>query len=251
MENILDIARHALDHVRARVQGIGGEAAHRGERAVEDLRGPSNQWKGLAWLLAGFAAVALLGLALFRTKAPEPVQGLDMPTPAMPEGRAAPATPAIPESPQNVAEPNGPMTGADEATDRLSPSTGAGALAKYLASSNATPHRFVLSGISFTTASAQTAASSTMLNEAAAALRAHPNTRVVLEGYADSIGPATTNQSLSQARAEAVKGYFVARGVPTNQIEAVGRGSDRPIAPGKNPDALATNRRVELVVIER
>lgn len=76
-------------------------------------------------------------------------------------------------------------------------------------------------------------------------------------GYADRLGSEAYNQELSQRRADTVKQYLIARGVPAEAIQTAGRGSADPIAncPGsKTPaviECLAPNRRVRIEVIAR
>lgn len=53
-------------------------------------------------------------------------------------------------------------------------------------------------------------------------------TRYLVQGYADRIASSRYNQRLSQRRAEAVRDYLVAKGVPPQNIEAVGLGSATP-----------------------
>lgn len=65
-----------------------------------------------------------------------------------------------------------------------------------------------------------------------------------VEGHADASGSADTNQSLSQRRAEAVKGYLVERGADSRMLQAVGMGAKVPKA-GSDPYS-PVNRRVEI-----
>lgn len=71
---------------------------------------------------------------------------------------------------------------------------------------------------------------------------------ITVEGYTDSRGADNFNQELSQRRAEAVRGYLVTRGVPTERIQAAGRGEASPIATNDTAEGRATNRRVEIVI---
>ncbi len=54
--------------------------------------------------------------------------------------------------------------------------------------------------------------------------------QVAIDGHTDRIGTVAYNDSLSLLRAEAVKNYFVLRGViPAQKIIAVGKGSSQPV----------------------
>ena len=48
---------------------------------------------------------------------------------------------------------------------------------------------------------------------------------VEISGYTDFLGHSAYNHRLSQDRADAVKAYFVAAGIPSDKITSVGRGS--------------------------
>jgi len=87
------------------------------------------------------------------------------------------------------------------------------------------------------------------LNEVAKALtQQDPDSKIVVEGHADSQGDDQHNLELSQARAEAVREYLIARGIAEDRIIAKGYGETRPIADNKSPEGRANNRRVEIVV---
>ncbi|MEI2709627.1 MAG: OmpA family protein [Chitinophagaceae bacterium] len=62
------------------------------------------------------------------------------------------------------------------------------------------------------------------------------------------------NLKLSQARAESVKKYLIAKGIAPERIEAKGYGESKPVAPntinGKdNPEGRKKNRRTEFKVL--
>jgi outer membrane protein OmpA-like peptidoglycan-associated protein len=87
------------------------------------------------------------------------------------------------------------------------------------------------------------------LDQVALALRQlGKNQAFVVEGHTDSRGSADFNRRLSAARAEAVRAYLVSRGVPQEQIVAVAKGEDQPIASNASPEGRANNRRVEIVI---
>ena len=68
--------------------------------------------------------------------------------------------------------------------------------------------------------------------------------RFIVAGHTDAKGNAQYNKQLSQRRAEAVKGYLVSRGIDANRLDAVGYGSEHPLAPDRPEDP--SNRRVEI-----
>ena len=71
---------------------------------------------------------------------------------------------------------------------------------------------------------------------------------LTIEGFTDSTGSKKRNAQLSQARAEAVAGFFASRGISAKKMHAVGRGSEHPVASNDTAEGRATNRRVEVVV---
>ena len=80
--------------------------------------------------------------------------------------------------------------------------------------------------------------------------------KIVVNGYTDNapIGRAlqrqgvTSNEVLSQKRAEAVMQYLITQGVQPEMIAAQGRGEADPIASNKTAEGRAQNRRVELTL---
>ncbi|HEY0259162.1 MAG TPA: flagellar motor protein MotB [Lacisediminihabitans sp.] len=83
-------------------------------------------------------------------------------------------------------------------------------------------------------------------------LAATPND-ISVEGHADyrqSQAPYPTNWELSSGRAVQVLRRMVEfGGVSDRKIGAVGYGSSRPLTDGSSPEALAQNRRVDIVVL--
>jgi chemotaxis protein MotB len=80
--------------------------------------------------------------------------------------------------------------------------------------------------------------------------------KIVVNGYTDSqrIGMAlqqqgvTSNQILSQKRAEAVMQYLISQGVKAEDVSAHGYGSANPVASNDTAQGRAQNRRVELTL---
>src|SRR5690606_39012285 len=86
------------------------------------------------------------------------------------------------------------------------------------------------------------------LDEVARVLRQHPGRSIVVEGHTDSQGSDAYNLELSQARAATVRAFLVNRGIPAENIRAVGRGETEPVADNRTPEGRANNRRVEIIV---
>lgn len=69
-----------------------------------------------------------------------------------------------------------------------------------------------------------------------------------IAGYTDNVGDAAANQKLSEERANAVRNYLIAQGVPADQLVAVGYGQEDPIADNETAEGRAQNRRIEFKV---
>lgn len=85
------------------------------------------------------------------------------------------------------------------------------------------------------------------LAQLATVLKNHPERRILVEGFTDSVGSDAANMELSQARADAVRKALLSRGVPADRIETRGYGESRPVASNANPAGRQQNRRVEVV----
>jgi OmpA-OmpF porin, OOP family len=68
--------------------------------------------------------------------------------------------------------------------------------------------------------------------------------RFMVAGHTDAKGSAPYNKQLSLRRAEAVKGYLMSKGIDASRLDAVGYGSEHPLAPDRPEDP--SNRRVEI-----
>lgn len=87
-----------------------------------------------------------------------------------------------------------------------------------------------------------------ILDQMASAMAKLGNRQVTVIGHTDNSGNRDSNIALSQARADAVKGYLIARGVASQQLTTTGVGPDQPIASNDTADGRARNRRIEFRV---
>ena len=80
--------------------------------------------------------------------------------------------------------------------------------------------------------------------------------KLYVNGYTDNtpIGPGlqqqgvTSNQQLSEKRAEAVMNFLITQGVKPDLVAARGYGAASPVAPNSTAHGRAENRRVELTL---
>jgi len=88
------------------------------------------------------------------------------------------------------------------------------------------------------------------LNEVVKVLKEHPDAYMTIDGYTDNTGSPEKNMRLSEARAEAVKNYFVKHGVSANRLISTGHGETNPIDTNSTPEGRAKNRRVVMEMKE-
>ena len=77
---------------------------------------------------------------------------------------------------------------------------------------------------------------------------AHPGLNLQIEGHTDSVGSEEYNQRLSEKRANSVRDYLVAQGLPAESVSAKGLGKTAPVTTNDTPVGRQQNRRVEMVV---
>ncbi|HVS78528.1 MAG TPA: OmpA family protein [Steroidobacteraceae bacterium] len=136
--------------------------------------------------------------------------------------------------------------------DRPPPAQGngmkAGAMAGMAAALAGHDCRAELTGVYFTTASAQVLdVSLPALQRFAALLEQHPDWEVTIEGHTDNIGSAGYNLELSSRRAQAVRQALIGRfRVPAARLQAKGYGFTRPVESNATVQGRARNRRVEV-----
>jgi outer membrane protein OmpA-like peptidoglycan-associated protein len=135
----------------------------------------------------------------------------------------------------------------DEATDR------AARLQAEVDQLKATPTPrglvLTLGDVLFDTGKAQlNPGSSRKLDQLAQFLTDHPERRVQIDGFTDSVGTDSYNMSLSQERADTVKSSLVSRGIDRSRIGSQGYGKGFPVATNDESGGRQLNRRVEVVI---
>ena len=87
-------------------------------------------------------------------------------------------------------------------------------------------------------------------------LAPHQQEKLVVNGYTDNspVGSAlqnqgiSSNQVLSEKRADAVMEYMISQGVDPENVSAKGWGDADPVAPNSNERGRSQNRRVEITI---
>lgn len=72
---------------------------------------------------------------------------------------------------------------------------------------------------------------------------------IIAVGHSDSTGNAAAQLKLSQARADAVRGFFVSKGLEANRVYAEGKGATQPVADNVTAAGRARNNRVDIEVV--
>lgn len=104
----------------------------------------------------------------------------------------------------------------------------------------------VLEGITFETNKADiTPESETILMQALKTLQTYPDIVVEISGHTDNVGSNSSNQKLSQRRADSVKGWLISKGIPAERITAVGYGEEHPRVANDTAENKRLNRRIE------
>ncbi len=86
------------------------------------------------------------------------------------------------------------------------------------------------------------------LQKLAAFSKLYPLRKVVVEGFTDSVGSASSNMILSENRANSVLTALIGMGLSASRISAVGYGEAHPISGNDTFTGRQLNRRVEIIV---
>jgi outer membrane protein OmpA-like peptidoglycan-associated protein len=79
-------------------------------------------------------------------------------------------------------------------------------------------------------------------------LAEHPERRVQIDGFTDSVGSDSYNEELSQRRADSVRAALLSRGVDASRVSTEGYGKAYPVANNSDSGGRQLNRRVEVVI---
>jgi outer membrane protein OmpA-like peptidoglycan-associated protein len=79
-------------------------------------------------------------------------------------------------------------------------------------------------------------------------LMEHPERRVQIDGFTDSVGSDSYNEELSRRRADSVKAALLSRGVDASRVSTEGYGKAYPVANNGDSGGRQLNRRVEVVI---
>jgi outer membrane protein OmpA-like peptidoglycan-associated protein len=223
--------RGAMGDTANQVRSGTADVVHGGYGRVE----PRARSKGWFWWVLGALAIALFAWQMLRDTRNRQTR-----------------TEEAPRVMQDTTHPRQPAIAPRAAPDQMAAAaaTGAAAVHAVLSGDTALPATVPLDDVHFASGSSAIL-NKESLDDITTALKTHEGARVRLEGYADATGSSNVNQRLAQSRAQAVKDYMVAGGVPAGSIETVGRAANRPVASNDSASGRADNRRVELTVLDR
>jgi peptidoglycan-associated lipoprotein len=78
-------------------------------------------------------------------------------------------------------------------------------------------------------------------------LRSYPQIRVTIEGHCDERGSTEYNIGLGERRAQAAKNYLISLGIPTDRMDTVSWGKERPFCTEHDEACWQQNRRAHFV----
>jgi OOP family OmpA-OmpF porin len=84
----------------------------------------------------------------------------------------------------------------------------------------------------------------TTLNEA-------PKMIIEVRGHTDNTGSNEINAKLSQDRADAVREYFISKGIEPDRMASKGFGESKPVSTNDTDEGRQQNRRVEFVIVKK
>ena len=95
----------------------------------------------------------------------------------------------------------------------------------------------MLEGITFETGKSDiTPESAVVLQGALKTLTTYPDIIVEISGHTDDVGSSSSNQTLSQRRADSVRFWLISNGVDPDRLIAKGYGEEYPRVPNDSSD---------------
>lgn len=76
-------------------------------------------------------------------------------------------------------------------------------------------------------------------------LTKYPTYKIEIGGHTDGAGSVSSNQILSQRRADSVMEYIINKGLEASRVSSKGYGETQPIRNNNTKEGQSVNRRVE------
>ena len=89
------------------------------------------------------------------------------------------------------------------------------------------------------------------LDRVVSTLQNNPKIEIRIDGHTDNVGDPKKDMELSQQRADAVKTYFVSKGIAARRITTKAFGGTKPIASNATEATRKLNRRVEFTITKQ
>lgn len=86
------------------------------------------------------------------------------------------------------------------------------------------------------------------LDQVVSLLKKYGPAKIKIAGYSDNVGNRVHNQLSSEQQARAILTYLWVKGIPADQLYAVGYGDSAAVADNATPEGSTANRRVEITV---
>jgi len=89
----------------------------------------------------------------------------------------------------------------------------------------------------------------TALEELVSAIAEIPKGTIIVEGHTDNVGDPSSNQTLSENRAQEVASYLKKKLLANYNYKVMGLGETQPLVPNNSDENRQKNRRVEILVL--
>ena len=106
-----------------------------------------------------------------------------------------------------------------------------------------------LGDVLFATGTAELRSGATSnLDQLVSFLGNYPTRTVMIEGHTDNVGSSSSNQLLSERRADSVRSHLVRRGIDAGRVTTSGAGESTPVSSNDSATGRQQNRRVEVII---